>query len=210
MSAFPAPDPRYGEILAARQVLRDPWRHDHKWVRFYRHFCQKDRHPPAESTSLELFLGKLASKGQTAAQRAQAHRAVDYSAVFWSPAVPSWRDDVGAPTAPTDGAEGLAARKPESTSGPSPRMEEPAHAIVQAKGARDQTHAAWREVEAKLKDAILLRHYSPKTLQAYAGWLRKVQAFMATTPPAEGTGAKAKLFLADLAVRKKVSAAAQD
>jgi integron integrase len=211
MSAFPTPDPRYGEVLAARQVPRDQWRHDHKWVRFYRHFCQKYRHPPAESTSLELFLGKLASKGQTAAQRAQAHCAVEYYAVFWSPAVPSWRDDDAvAPTAPTDGAEGLAARKPESTSGPSPRMEPHAHVLVQAKGARDQTNAAWREVEAKLKDAIMLHHYSPKTLQAYAGWLRKFREFMVNTPPAELTGAEAKRFLADLAVSRQVSAAAQN
>src|SRR5262245_40674202 len=63
MSAFPTPEPRYGEVLAARQVPRDQWRNYHTWVRFYLHFCQKYRHPPADSTSLELFLGKLASKG---------------------------------------------------------------------------------------------------------------------------------------------------
>jgi hypothetical protein len=38
--------------------------------------------------------------------------------------------------------------------------------------------AAWRAVEAKLNDEILLRQYPPKTLQAYAGWLRKFQRFM--------------------------------
>jgi integron integrase len=136
---------------------------------------------------------------------------VDYYAVFLSPAVPPWQEeDAGAPTGPTDGADGLAARKPENVIGPAPRMEARAPVLVQAKGARDQTHAAWRAVEAKLKDEILLRHYSPKTLQAYAGWLRKFREFMATTPPAELTGAEAKRFLADLAVRRQVSAAAQN
>src|SRR5262245_10817058 len=101
MSAFPAPDMRYGEVLAAKQVPRNQWRNDHQWVRFYLHCCQKSRHRPAHSTSLQLFLGKRAATGQTAAQRAQAHGAVDYYAVFLSPAVPSWRDDdAGAPTAP--------------------------------------------------------------------------------------------------------------
>jgi integron integrase len=61
-----------------------------------------------------------------------------------------------------------------------------------------------------LKDAILLRHYSPKTLQAYAGWMRKFRGFMVNTHPAELTGAEAKRFLADLAVRRQVSAAAQN
>jgi integron integrase len=156
-------------------------------------------------------MGKLASKSQTAAQRAQAHCAVDYYAVFLSPVVPSWRDDdAGAPTAPKDGADGLAARQPESVSGPAPRME--AHEPVrgEAKGARDQTHAAWREMEAKLTDEVLLRHYSPKTLQAYGGWLRKFRGFMANTHPAEVTSAEAKRFMADLAVRRRVSAAAQN
>src|SRR5215475_7751932 len=122
MSVFPTPDSRYGEVLAAKGVPREHWRNYHKWVRFYLHFCQKYRHNPAESKSLQLFLGKLASKGQTAAQRAQAHCAVDYDAGFLSPAVPSWRsDDAGAPTAPTDGEDGLAARKPESIIGQSAR-----------------------------------------------------------------------------------------
>ena len=54
MSAFPATDPRYAEVLAARQVPREQWRNDHTWVRFSLHFCQKYRHRPADSTSLQL------------------------------------------------------------------------------------------------------------------------------------------------------------
>ena len=211
MSVFPAIDPRYGEVLAARQVPREQWRNYHKWVRFYLHFCQKYRYRPADAKSLHLFIGKLASKGQTAAQRAQAQCAVDYDAVFLSPAVRSLRDDDAvAPTAPKDGDDGLAARKQASVIGPSPRMEAHAPVLVQANGAREQTNAAWREVEAKLKDEIMLRHYSPKTLQAYAGWMRKFRGFLVNTHPAELTGADAKRFLADLAVRRQVSAAAQN
>jgi len=167
MSAFPATDPRYGEVLAARQVPREQWRNYQKWVRFYLHFCHKYRHHPADSKSLQLFMGKLASKGQTAAQRAQAQCAVEYYAVFLSPEVRSLRDDdTVAPTAPKDGEDGIAARKQESVIGQSRMMEEHAHVLVQANGSREQTNAAWREVEAKLKDEILLRHDSPKTLQA--------------------------------------------
>jgi hypothetical protein len=130
--------------------------------------------------------------------------------VFLSPQVRSLRDDDAvAPTAPEDGEDSLAARQQESVLGPSPRREEPAPVLVQANGASEQTNAAWREVEAKLKDEILRRHYSPKTLQAYAGWMRKFRGFMVKTHPAELTGAEAKRFLADLAVRRQVSAAAQ-
>jgi integron integrase len=89
-------------------------------------------------------------------------------------------------------------------------MEAHAHVLVQANGASEQTNAAWREVEAQLKDEIMLRHYAPKTLQAYAGWMRKFRGFMVNTHPAELTGAEAKRFLADLAVRRQVSASAQN
>ena len=112
-------------------------------------------------------MGTLASTGHTAAQRAQAHGAVDDDAVCLSPAVPPWRDDdVGAPTAPTDGADGRAARKPEHTIGPSPRLEAPAPVLAQANGARAQTPAAWREVKATVTDEILRRPDSPQTLHA--------------------------------------------
>jgi len=167
MSAFPAPDPRDGEVLAARQVPREQWRNDQKWVRFSRHCCQKYRHPPADAKSLQVFLEKLASTGPTAAQRAQAQCAVESYSVFLSPEGRSWRDDDAvAPTAPNDGDDGLAARTQEHVIGHSPRMEAHAPVLVQAHGASEQTNAAWRAVEAKLTDEIMLRHYSPKTLQA--------------------------------------------
>jgi hypothetical protein len=82
--------------------------------------------------------------------------------------------------------------------------------LVQAHDVRVQTNAAWQATEAKLKDEILLRHYSPKTLQAYAGWLRKFRGFVANADPATLTGAEVKRFLADLAIRQQVSASAQD
>ncbi len=180
-------------------------------MRFYLHFCHKYRHRPTDSTSLQLFIGKLASKGQTAEQRAQARCAVDYYSVFLSPEWRSLRDDDAvAPTAPKYGEDGLATRTQESVIGQSPMMEEPAHVRVQANSAREQTNAAWREVEVKLKDEIMLRHYSPKTLQAYAGWMRKFRGFMVHANPTELTGAEVKRFLADLAVRRQVSAAAQN
>ncbi len=43
-----------------------------------------------------------------------------------------------------------------------------------------QSGADWTEVFSKLKNAIKTRHYSPKTLKAYSGWLRQFQTY--TTP----------------------------
>ena len=75
---------------------------------------------------------------------------------------------------------------------------------------KEQVNAGWRDVETKLKDEILLRHYSPRTLQAYAGWMRKLRGFMLNKNPLELTGADVKSFLTYLAVKKQVSASAQN
>ena len=127
-------------------------------VRCSRHCCQTYRHRPADSKSVQLFLGTLASNGHTAAQQAQAPCAVDYDAVCLSPEVPSLRHaDAVAPPAPNDGDDGLAARTPERVSGHSPRRVAHAPVLVQAHGARAQTHAVWRAVEATLDDDIMRR-----------------------------------------------------
>jgi Phage integrase, N-terminal SAM-like domain len=177
-------------------------------VRFSWPFCHKYRHRPAAAKSLPLFIEKLAETGQTAAPRAQAQGAVEYNAVSLSPEARAWRDDAAvAPTRPTDGEDGLAARPQASVSGPSPRREARAPVPVQATGASAQTDASRRAEEAQLKDDIIPRYDPPQTLPADAGWLRKFRGFVAKTAPTELTGAEVKRFLADLAVRRQVSAA---
>jgi integron integrase len=56
----------------------------------------------------------------------------------------------------------------------------------------------------------MLRHYSPKTLVAYAGWMWRFQRFMGETLPETVSGADVKRYLTDLAVRVRVSASAQN
>ena len=119
-------------------------------------------------------------------------------------------DGAVAPTAAPDGADALAARTQERVIGHAQMLEDHAHVLVQAHGAKAQTTAAWHEVEAQVQDAIRLRHDSPKTLQADAGWMRKFRGFLVNTHPAEWTGAEAKRFLADRAVRRQGSASAHN
>ena len=58
--------------LDAAQVPADQRPDYHKWTRFYLDFCRKYGHPPRSPTSLGPFLGKLATKHQSAEQRDQA------------------------------------------------------------------------------------------------------------------------------------------
>jgi hypothetical protein len=131
-------------------VPREQWRNYQKWVRFYLHFCHKYCHRPADSKSLKLFIGKLASEGQTAEQRAQAQCAVAYYAVFLSPQFRSLRDnDAIAPAAAQDGEDGLPARKQESVIGQCRMMEEPAQvfvAVLRFVGPTNKRFCGWKSI----------------------------------------------------------------
>ncbi len=90
---------------------------------------------------------------------------------------------------------------------PSPRVSE-----ERAKENNDlkQTGASWVGVYEQLKAAVAVRHYSPKTLQAYRSWIRKLQAYVKSKDPLLLCMDDVKGFLSFLAVEKKVSASSQN
>jgi site-specific recombinase XerD len=61
-----------------------------------------------------------------------------------------------------------------------------------------------------LADEIHLRHYSPKNLKSYQGWVRKFQAYTHSKPPESLSTDDVKEFLTFLAVKQKVSAPTQN
>jgi len=72
------------------------------------------------------------------------------------------------------------------------------------------TGASWVSVYDKLNSAIKVRHYSPKTLQAYRSWVRQFQAFTLSKAPELLGMEDVKAFLTALAVEKKVAASTQN
>ncbi|MFH0783454.1 MAG: integron integrase [Pseudomonadota bacterium] len=59
-------------------------------------------------------------------------------------------------------------------------------------------------------EEIALRHYSPKTLRSYCGWLRKLQTFTKSKSLGLLTAEDVKAFLTDLAVNHSVAASTQN
>jgi site-specific recombinase XerD len=76
--------------------------------------------------------------------------------------------------------------------------------------AERQIEASWKPEYARLGDEIKLRHYSAKTLQTYRGWMAKFQGFTRSKNPASLSSNDVKEFLPFLAVKRKVSSAAQN
>jgi integron integrase len=71
-------------------------------------------------------------------------------------------------------------------------------------------NADWRPVFTSLKGEISMRHYSPKTLRSYSGWVGKLQAFTKSKDPQLLTPTDVKDFLTYLALERKVSASSQN
>src|SRR5215510_9833281 len=62
----------------------------------------------------------------------------------------------------------------------------------------------------RVREAIRLLHYSPRTEDAYVGWIRRFIFFQGIRHPAEMGAAEINQFLTDLAVYGQVSASTQN
>jgi integron integrase len=74
----------------------------------------------------------------------------------------------------------------------------------------DDTGASWVFVFEQLVNEIKIRHYSPKTLKAYRGYIRQLQTFTKSKDYQKLSQQDVIDFLTFLAVEKQVSAASQN
>jgi len=191
-----------------------------KWVRYYFDFCRKYDHEPRMAASMAEFMDKLASKGQTDAQRKQASAAVNLLIASRG----AGKGDTAEP-APDERSGAAATRMgaaPRAKDGnrivapgsrPTESREEDGSGRVPAREQGDPEGgrgASWEKEYRELEGAIKLRNYSRKTLAAYRLWTRKFQAFVRSKPPDDLNGSDAKEFLTDLAVRHGVAASTQN
>lgn len=151
-----------------------------KWLRYYLDFCQKYSFVQSDQNSLDHFIKKLQEKKQTDLQQSQATQAIQ---LYYK----------------------LVAEK-EKEQDPENQSEVLSEKDEQYK----TTRADWSSVYKDLAAEISLRHYSPKTLRAYRGWVRQFQAFVKSKDSRLLTGCEARDFLTFLADKKKVSASSQN
>lgn len=68
----------------------------------------------------------------------------------------------------------------------------------------------WDHAIEKLAAEIKIRHYSRKTLKAYADWGRKFQRYLRGKPPHELSSIDVKEYLTYLAVQSRVASSTQN
>ncbi len=166
---------KFDSSLNERSVEPGLQKYFRKWLRFYLDFCHKYKNDPERPDSLPLFIEKLREKNQTRQQQKQAYNSI---LIYYElhGIHPDWSKK---PFARQEVREDRAAYKPVSV----PNQKQ------------------WAEVYQKMSDEIRVRHYSSKTLKAYATWTRKFQQFVKNRLPESLETEDVKAFLTNLAVK---------
>ena len=172
---------RYDAALAKKDVPLPAHFYYRKWLRYYLDYCLKYHYEILDKESLSYFLKKLKDKNQTEQQQKQAFHAVS---IFYEIETID-EDRIGA-------------------------LKNKKENIATKKTVLDATHGDWSPVYRNLDSEIKLRHYSPRTLEAYTGWVRQLQGFTRSKDPHLLSATDVKDFLTFLAVKRGVSASSQN
>ena len=208
---------QYASVLRKNDIVWSSITDYKKWLRYYLDFCEKHPVPDARSERVRLFCEKLREKKQSDQQRQQAAHAVS----LYFEIEQSGHDE--AATFPDSSPRGdeIVREPAEQWSPPEIPAGEPGHFPQHAGKMRVSQFCAagyeeksdspeWDALLAKLAGEIKVRHYSRKTLQAYAKWSRQFQRFLKNKPPEELSTADVKEYLTYLAVTCHVAASTQN
>lgn len=207
---------RYDAFLKFK--VKDVSQHEDlkKWLLFFWDFSGKYHPSESRSNQIKMFVEKLKQKKQSSEQQKQAAYAV--SLYFQM-------NDAEAKAAKTGSQP---TKKSVSQSLPvSSNFQNTQQAVIAEKGffysrkssgshysewrcLEKSGSAAWDKVISDLSNEIKTRHYSRKTLKAYADWIRKFQGFLHDKRPDELSETDVKAYLTYLAVKCKVAASTQN
>jgi integron integrase len=224
----PIPDDiltQFNAVLEQKAVpssLRDDYR---KWLRYYLDFRVKYPPPDVKSEQVRLFIEKMRSKGKSGKSLQHAAHALS---LFFSLQTRKKQAAVHAEKVraalslpvSVPASTGIQPSQQPSRDGGAGKQTAPGVVKMPAqRGGRKYTEwwcmektksPEWDEVIDKLAAEIKTRHYSRKTLKAYADWSRKFQVYLKNKPPDTLSATEVKSYLTYLAVTCKVSASTQN
>ena len=208
-----------------------------KWLRYYLDFCHQYNFRSTNSETLPKFIAKLNSKKQNLAQQQQATNAIHLLYLTYkpsdSPNIPhnsmvTIKHEK--PVIPhTDLKEILHVRNINSdfpNKIPVVREESLPYPVNKNHASFNNGHEqitlppinseisntrqSWQDAYQGLENEIKVRHYSPKTLKSYKGWVKKLQTYTQSKCPDTLDSNDVKKFLTYLAVEQNVSASSQN
>ena len=217
---------QFNAVLARKAVpstLHDDYR---KWLRYFLDYRLKYPPPDQRSEQVRLFIEKLRSKG---AVGRSLHDAAHALSLFFAlrplqAETSAHAGDQGRSLGvvePSSVARGIAPKQQSAPEdGPGRHVAAATGKVPPNRGGRkynewwslDKTRSPeWDAVVIdRLAGEIKARHYSRKTLKAYADWSRKFQIFLKDKTPRDLSPEDVKSYLTYLAVQRKVSASTQN
>jgi integron integrase len=217
---------QFNAVLAQKAVPPASHNDYRKWLRYFLDYRIKYPPPEQRSEQVRLFIEKLRSKGQSGRSLHDAAHALSLFFALRSP-----QTGTAAPAGNPVRSPGIA--EASSVTRAVPLTEQgarevdsggyvaaAARKVSQNRGGRKYNE--WWSLERTRSpewDAVVIdglageikaRHYSRKTLKAYAGWSRKFQIYLKNKPPQELSADDVKSYLTHLAVQCKVSASTQN
>lgn len=137
-----------------------------KWLRYFLDFREKYSPPESRSDQVRLFIEKLKSKGQTQQQLVQAA------------ATPIRRINRPDISASSSSRISQAVKTSHAAASGGKRSSRSGRRFDELWFRRKTNSREWDNLIEKLEAEIKTRHYSRKTLIAYAEWTRKFQIYL--------------------------------
>lgn len=226
---------QYFAVLKKRAVPISRYADYRKWLRYFLDFRSKYPLPESRSEQVRLFILKLREKKQSPEQQRQAAHALslffesqprlkpgtakqanvyqEYSNRKAPPAHISVSelksDTVYTPVSNVGNSSTIASHAHNSERNQAKRQI-PASHYNDWRCLRQSGSPAWDRIIEGLAAEIKMRHYSRKTLKAYADWSRKFQIYLKNKIPDTLTADDVKVYLTYLAVDCKVAASTQN
>ncbi len=181
-----------------------------KWLMYYLDFKDKYSLPESRSEHVRLFSEKLQQKNQSHEQQKQAVHALS---LFFE--TQPHKNITSSQYATS--AEGLHEHTANIIKVPSNPSVLPFISPLSGKSRfndwnclKKTDSSEWDMIIDNLASEIKTRHYSRKTLKAYADWCRHYQRYLQNKSPEELSASDVKTYLTYLAVHCKVSASTQN
>ena len=214
---------QFDALLKRRNIPGEDHNDYRKWLRYFLDFRARHSPPDSRSDQVRLFAEKLRSKGQNKKQQEQAAAAVSLyfslqRGMNAAPPTAAKERESGSPL-PHSASRDTA---PAAITEKNMVCEPPASAFVHPPRLRGGKHydewrclkktesADWDRIIEGLAAEIKVRHYSRRTLKAYADWTRKFQLHLKNKPPVELSPEDVKAYLTHLALKRKVSSSTQN
>lgn len=208
----------FDEVLLKNRIPNNHLGFYKKWLLYYLDFCYKYNLSSSDEKSLPHFTKQLQDENHSQAYQRQASHAVSFyyeaivSAKLASTTAPVLQDSVSSfANGEFKGLiEHLVVSEPRGQYSSIKQVPAEAPGKDNPNTSPNMPVVQWNKAISDLSDEIKLRHYSPKTLKAYAMWARKFQFFTQNKEVQSLSSSDVMEFLKFLAVKQLVSVSTQN